>query len=108
MTIVGMVLMTLLWLGSLPLAYFGWFATIMMTDAGGRSSLEDVLVMVMIVIASLYFVVTIGAVIVAWIAFALAKVGFARNAILAPLVNIAAYLVVYVILAAHQPAWRPW
>jgi uncharacterized membrane protein YozB (DUF420 family) len=80
----------------------------MMTDPGGQDPVEDVLVMILIILASLNFVVTLGSVIVAWSAFARARMNLARYALLAPAVNIAVYIVVFFLLglrAANRSFW---
>lgn len=108
MTLAGMIAATLVWLVSLVFACGVWFATLMMMDAGGQDHIVDMLVLTMILVASLYFFVTVAAIIIAWIAYLVSNLDFVRYAMLAPAVNIAVYIFVYFLLAFREPNWRFW
>lgn len=108
MSLAGMIAGTLIWGLSLVLAMGCWFATIMMTDAGGRDSVEDVLVMFLIVIASAYFLVVVGSLITAWVTYLMDKPNTAQFFMLLPLLNILIYFVVFILLGVRQPSWRLW
>lgn len=88
MNVILLILISLLWLGSLIPAVGIFMATIMLMDNGGVDKKKDNLVWMAILLSGAYFGVVPISVIVAWIAFFIQAYNVTNVAILCPLGNI--------------------
>lgn len=105
MTLLGMIGVTLFWLATLIPAYAVCFATGMMSDAGGRDKVEDVLIITTFMIACAFYIIVPISLLIAWIAFLLGNILTAQHALFVPVIHIGVYLAGMCSIFIRQPSW---